>query len=433
MQDLIWKKDGKGDSADPAIMAFLAGEDVELDRQLLLFDLDASAAHVRGLEQIDILSAGEAGKLLDGLRSISQDIQAGKRALDNRFEDGHSAIESWLTEMLGELGGKIHTGRSRNDQVAVALRLFMKDRLKQLQSICVQIAQVLLGRIETEADLPMAGYTHLQSAMPSSAGLWMAGHAEAFIDNAELAALTCHWLDASPLGTASGFGVNLKLPRQAVAKDLGFARLVVNPQYAQNSRGKIELQALSVLSACTMDLRRLAWDMSLFTTHEFGFIKLPAQYCTGSSIMPNKNNPDTVELLRAVHGVIQGAQTELASVLSLPSGYQRDLQATKPPLLRAFNKGLQALALLPGLLASFEWQTERMLKSINAEMLATDRALDMARDGIPFREAYRTAAAQGADISAEAIAKSLANRVSPGGCGQLETALLQSRLKALKN
>ncbi len=433
MQDLIWKKDGKGGSADPAVMAFLAGEDVELDRQLLLFDLEASAAHVRGLEQIEILSAGEAGKLLDGLKSIKQDIQAGNRVLDNRFEDGHSAIESWLTEMLGELGGKIHTGRSRNDQVAVALRLFMKDRLKHLQSICVQIAQVLLGRIETEADLPMAGYTHLQSAMPSSAGLWLAGHAEAFIDNAELAALTCQWLDASPLGTASGFGVNLKLPRQAVAKDLGFARLVVNPQYAQNSRGKIELQALSVLSACTLDLRRLAWDMSLFTTHEFGFIKLPAQYCTGSSIMPNKNNPDTVELLRAVHGVILGAQTELAAVLSLPSGYQRDLQATKPPLLRAFNKGLQALALLPGLLASFEWQTERMLKSINAEMLATDRALDMARDGIPFREAYRTAASQGADISAEGIAQSLANRVSPGGCGQLETALLQSRLEALKN
>ncbi len=142
-----------------------------------------------------------------------------------------------------------------------------------------------------------------------------------------------------------------------MAGHLGFARLVVNPQYAQNSRGKIELQALSVLSACTLDLRRLAWDMSLFTTHEFGFVKLPAQYCTGSSIMPNKNNPDTVELLRAVHGVVQGAQTELASVLSLPSGYQRDLQATKPPLLRAFKKGLQALALLPDLLAKFEWQS----------------------------------------------------------------------------
>ena len=433
MKDLIWKKDGKGESADPAIMAFLAGEDVELDKELLLFDIQASAAHLKGLQQIDILSADEAGKLLDGLQSIAKEIESGARELDDRYEDGHSAIESWLTEMLGDIGGKIHTGRSRNDQVAVALRLFMKDRLKRLQSTCIQIATVLLGRIETEGDLPMAGYTHLQSAMPSSVGLWLAGHAEAFIDNAELASLTYQWLDASPLGTASGFGVNLNLPRQAVASDLGFARLVVNPQYAQNSRGKIELQALSVLSACTLDLRRLAWDMSLFTTHEFGFIKLPEQYCTGSSIMPNKNNPDTVELLRAVHGVVQGAQTELASVLSLPSGYQRDLQATKPPLLRAFGKGLQALDLLPDLLATFKWQTGRMRDSISSEMLATDRALDMARDGIPFRDAYRTSAAEVVDISAEEIAKSLANRVSPGGCGRLETALLESRLEALKN
>ena len=433
MKDLIWKKDGKGESADPAIMAFLAGEDVELDKELLLFDIEASAAHLKGLQQIDILSAIEAGKLLDGLRSIAKDIQDGTRELDGRFEDGHSAIESWLTEMLGDIGGKIHTGRSRNDQVAVALRLFMKDRLKQLQSTCTRIATVLLGRIETEGDLPMAGYTHLQSAMPSSVGLWLAGHAEAFIDNAELAALTYQWLDASPLGTASGFGVNLKLPRQEVARDLGFARLVVNPQYAQNSRGKIELQALSVLSACTLDLRRLAWDLSLFTTHEFGFVKLPAKYCTGSSIMPNKNNPDTVELLRAVHGIVQGAQTELASVLSLPSGYQRDLQATKPPLLRAFRKGLQALDLLPDLLATFEWQAGRMRESITPEMLATDLAVDMARDGMPFRDAYKAAAAKCTDIGDEEIAQSLANRVSPGGCGQLEAALLESRLEALKN
>lgn len=433
MKDLIWKKTGKGETADPAIMAFLAGEDVELDRELLLFDIQASAAHVKGLEQIDILSAEESGKLLDGLGLIEKDILEGSRELDSRFEDGHSAIESWLTDMHGDIGRKIHTGRSRNDQVAVALRLYMMDRLKQLQSICIEIAEVLLGRIEKEGNLPMAGYTHLQSAMPSSVGLWLAGHAEAFIDNAELAQLTSCWLDASPLGTASGFGVNLDLPRQSVAEDLGFARLVVNPQYAQNSRGKIELQALSVLSACTLDLRRLAWDLSLFTTHEFGFVKLPSQYCTGSSIMPNKNNPDTVELLRAVHGTVQGAQTELASVLSLPSGYQRDLQATKPPLLRAFKKGLQALDLLPGLLSAFEWQVKRMKASISPEMLATDRALDMAREGVPFRDAYKIASAECAVISDEEIAKSLINRVSPGGCGRLETGLLQSRLDSLKN
>ncbi len=433
MKDLIWKKEGKGETADPSIMAFLAGEDIELDKELLLFDITASAAHVRGLHKIDILSDEEAAKLLDGLERIERDILDGTRALDSHFEDGHSAIESWLTELHGEVGGKVHTGRSRNDQVAVALRLFMKDRLRQLQLTCIQIVSVLLNRIKTEGDLPMAGYTHLQPAMPSSVGLWLAGHAEAFIDNAELATLTINWLDASPLGTASGFGVNLNLPRQSVSDDLGFSRLVVNPQYAQNSRGKIELQALSVLSACTLDLRRLAWDLSLFTTHEFGFVTLPEKYCTGSSIMPNKNNPDTVELLRAVHGVVQGAQTELASVLSLPSGYQRDLQATKPPLMRAFGKGLQALKLLPGLLETFEWQKKRMRESITSEMLATDRALDKAREGVPFRDAYKTAITEGLQISYEEVAQSLIDRVSPGGCGQLETGLLEARLKALKN
>ncbi|MBT8076758.1 MAG: argininosuccinate lyase, partial [Gammaproteobacteria bacterium] len=235
MKDLIWKKDGKGETSDAAVMAFLAGEDVELDRELLLFDIQASAAHIRGLHKAGILNADETVSLLEGLQLIEEDVANGVRELDSRYEDGHSAIESWLTAMLGDLGGKVHTGRSRNDQVAVALRLFMKDRLQRLKSVCSEIATVLLDRIAAEGDLPMAGYTHLQPAMPSSAGLWLAGHAEAFIDNAELAALTLQWLDASPLGTASGFGVNLDLPRQAVAEDLGFARLVVNPQYAQNS------------------------------------------------------------------------------------------------------------------------------------------------------------------------------------------------------
>ena len=443
MKDPIWKKtdntnqDNNGQSnnnhADPAIMAFLAGEDVELDRQLLLFDIKASAAHVSGLQQIDILSEEEAGQLKQGLQQLQDEVAAGTRQLDSSYEDGHSAIESWLTGMLGGVGAKIHTGRSRNDQVAVALRLFMKDRLAQLQQICTSIASVLLKRIETEAMLPMAGYTHLQSAMPSSAGLWLAGHAEAFIDNAELALLTISWLDASPLGTASGFGVNLDLPRQNVAAELGFPRLVVNPQYAQNSRGKIELQALSVLSACTLDLRRIAWDLSLFTTREFDFVKLPAQYCTGSSIMPNKHNPDTVELLRAVHGVVQGAQTEIASVLSLPSGYQRDLQATKPPLMRAFAKGLEALALLPDLLSAFEWQLESMRASITPEMLATDRATNLARAGTPFREAYKIAAAEIGSMSMHNIEQSLAERSSLGGCGNLGVDILAARLEAIEN
>jgi argininosuccinate lyase len=433
MKDLIWKKLDEAENTNPDVMEFLAGEDVVLDRELLLFDLRASTAHARGLAQAGILDDDELGRIVDSMGMLEQQVREGTRVLDARYEDGHSAIESWLTEMLGELGGKIHTGRSRNDQVAVALRLYMKDRLACLHKTCVETAAVLLERAKTEADLPMPGYTHLQPAMPSSAGLWLAGHAEAFIDNAELTALTRDWLDACPLGTASGFGVNLDLPREAVAKELGFSRVLVNPQYAQNSRGKIELQALSALSACTLDLRRLAWDLSLFLTHEFGFVRLPAQYCTGSSIMPNKNNPDTVELLRAAHGVVQGAQAELAAVLGLPSGYQRDLQATKPPLLRAFEKGLQALELLPRLLAGFEWREERMRSAITKEMLATDYATDLAREGMPFREAYRVAATHAASSGDENVLESLASRVSLGGCGQLGLEILQARLAALQS
>lgn len=433
MKDLIWKKREKAERTDPAVMSFLAGEDVLLDKQLLLFDIRASAAHVNGLRQAGILDDDEAVKLVAGLRRIEAEVGQGERELDSRFEDGHSAIEAWLTEMLGDVAGKLHTGRSRNDQVAVALRLYMKDRLERLQVICADIAAVLLGRVKADGDLPMAGYTHLQPAMPSSAGLWLAGHAEAFIDNAELARLTHDWLDASPLGTASGFGVNLDLPRQSVADELGFARLVVNPQYAQNSRGKIELQALSALAAATLDLRRLAWDLSLFSMQELAFVKLPAHYCTGSSIMPNKNNPDTVELLRAVHAVVQGAQAELGTVLSLPSGYQRDLQATKPPLLRAFEKGLQALALLPDLLAAFDWRPQAMRQSISADMLATDRAMDLAREGVPFRQAYRRAAAESAEKGEDDIAQSLRRRVSAGACGRLQTEQLEERLRALKD
>ena len=431
MNDLIWKKSGKTAGPDAQVMEFLAGEDVLLDRELLLYDMQASAAHALGLNRIGIFSDAENEAVQNALAQLASEYRAGDRVLDERFEDGHSAIEAWLTEMLGPPGARIHTGRSRNDQVAVALRLYMKDRLESLGAICLEIARVLLARAERDQDLPMPGYTHLQRAMPSSAGLWLAGHAESFIDDAELAGITRGWLDASPLGTASGFGVNLPLPRQEVSDELGFARLVVNPQCAQNSRGKIELQALSALSAATLDLQRLAWDLSLFATSEFGFVSLPERYCTGSSIMPNKNNPDAVELLRATHASILGAQAELNAVLSLPSGYQRDLQATKPPLLRAFRSGLCALDLLPGLLGEFSWNEERMSTALAPEMYATDRATRMAAEGMPFREAYRAVARDLEKPNATGPGESLRERVSTGACGNLALDILKARVDGL--
>jgi argininosuccinate lyase len=430
LTDYIWKKDST-EAVDTRVMRFLAGDDVLLDRELLPFDIRASQAHARGLARIGVLEAAQAEAMVASMDELLAAFEAGEFQLDGRFEDGHSAIESWLTERLGEVGGRVHAGRSRNDQVAVALRLYMKDRLARLQRVCAEIAAVCLARAGHEADLALPGHTHLQQAMPSSLGLWWAGHAEAFIDDADLARRVAGWLDASPLGTASGFGVNLPLDRDGVAEELGFPRLVVNPQYAQNSRGKVELRALDALSAATGDLRRLAWDLSLFASQEFGYVRVPAAFCTGSSIMPNKLNPDTVELLRSLHGSIMGARVELDGVLSLPSGYQRDLQDSKPPLLRAFARGLAGLELVPSLLDGLEWQTERMRSAITPALHATDRANELVGQGRSFREAYRQAAAELEQLDQRSPEDSLKQRVSPGACANLLLDHLQARLNSL--
>lgn len=432
MTEALWQKDGQG-GVDAQVQAFLAGEDVHWDRLLLPFDIAASQAHARGLARIDLISHDQAESLVTALDALSQALAEQTFELDARFEDGHSAIEWWLVERLGELGRRIHAGRSRNDQVAVALRLYMKDRLADLAGLCGQIAAVCLQRAEREAYLPLPGHTHLQRAMPSSLGLWWAGHAEAFIDNLALVCALSDWLDASPLGTASGFGVNLPLDRAGVAEELGFARTVINPQNAQNSRGKIELRVLDALSACTGDLRRLCWDLSLFATQEFNFVRVSAQFCTGSSIMPNKLNPDSVELLRALHGTVVGAKAELESVLSLPSGYQRDLQDTKPPLLRAVERGLAGLRLVPALLDGLVWDSEAMAAAIDPALHATDRANELVRDGLPFRDAYRQVAAQMGALSERSAEDSLKARVSPGACADLQLAALHSRLAQLRS
>jgi len=430
MAEYIWKKDSTGE-VDERVMRFLAGQDVILDRELLPFDIRASQAHARGLARIGVLEDDQAEAMVAALDDMHEAFAGGEFVLDDRYEDGHSAIESWLVERLGEIGGRIHAGRSRNDQVAVAIRLYLRHRLGRLARLCRAVATIALERAESEAMLPLPGHTHLQQAMPSSLGLWWAGHAEAFIDNADLADLVARWLDASPLGTASGFGVNLPLDRDAAAEELGFPRLVINPQYAQNARGKIELRAVDALAAATGDLRRLAWDLSLYASEEFGFLEIGAAYCTGSSIMPNKHNPDTVELLRSLHGTIVGARAELDSVLSLPSGYQRDLQDTKPPLIRAFDRGLAGLELVPGLLGSVTWHESRMREAIAPALHATDRANELVGQGQPFREAYRVAAAELEELAGRAPEASLEARVSPGGCANLLLDRLKARLTAM--
>ncbi|PJK01186.1 argininosuccinate lyase [Lysobacteraceae bacterium NML91-0213] len=431
MSDLLWQKPGV--AVDARIQAFLAGDDVVLDREFFLHDIAASRAHAQGLQRIGILSMDELRGLEAELDRLAADFRGGDFVLDARYEDGHSAIEARLVERLGDAGKKVHTGRSRNDQVLVATRLWLKEKLARVAALSGETARVALDRAQAEKDLPLPGYTHLQRAVVSSTGMWWAGWAEAFIDDARRALDTLALVDANPLGTAAGYGVNLPLDRAHTTAALGFARMQVSPIYAQLSRGKFELAALEALGSATLDLRRLAWDLSLFTAAEFDFVALPAQYTTGSSIMPNKRNPDVVELMRAAHASVAAARTEIEQLLSLPSGYHRDLQSSKGAIFHGFGRGLAALELLPALLSNLEWKPRGMRAAMDAGMYATDVAVEQAAAGVPFRDAYRAAAASveqaGVGRTPEA---SLAARVSPGAAADLRLDELRARLDALE-
>ncbi len=429
MSGLLWQKSGI--AVDAGIQQFLAGDDVLLDREFFLHDIAASQAHVEGLAHIGVLSTDERDTLFTELENLAFDFRRGEFVLDARFEDGHSAIEARLTERLGDTGKKVHTGRSRNDQILVATRLWLKDKLATLAAHCRATARVCLDRAAAKS-LPLPGYTHLQRAVVSSTAMWFAGFAEAFIDDAQRASDTLAWVDANPLGTAAGYGVNLALDRAHSTQALGFARLQLSPVYAQLSRGKFELAALDALASALLDLRRLAWDLSLFTTAEYGFVTLPPQYTTGSSIMPNKRNPDVIELMRASYSAVAAARCEIEQLLSLPSGYQRDLQFSKGAIVHGFGRGLVALALLPDLLQRLQWNAPAMRAAIEPAMYATDAAIEAAVAGVPFREAYRQAAeASAAAGQGRTPEDSLAARVSPGGHAALQLDELERRYAAL--
>ncbi|MGY0798934.1 argininosuccinate lyase [Lysobacter sp. A286] len=428
MTDLLWQKPGV--KVDQRIQQFCAGDDVILDREFFGFDIQASVAHAEGLQQIGILDADELAGIIRELDVLAKDFEGGGFVLDANYEDGHSAIEARLIERLGDAGRKIHTGRSRNDQVLVATRLWLKDRLLKLNALCRESAEVALARAEAEASLPLPGYTHLQRAVVSSVGMWWSAWAEGFIDDATRARDTLDWVDANPLGSAAGYGVNLPLAREYTTDALGFGRMQVSAAYAQLSRGKFEMAAIEALGSALLDLRRLAWDLSLFTSAEFGFVALPAQYTTGSSIMPNKRNPDVIELMRASYASVAAGRTEVEQLLSLPSGYHRDLQFTKGAIFHAFGRGLGALELLPDLLRNLEWKPDAMRAALEPSMYATDLAVELARDGVPFRNAYQQAADPTRWVHGDPDA-SLAARVSPGAAGDLRLQLLQERLQQL--
>jgi argininosuccinate lyase len=292
-------------------------------------------------------------------------------------------------------------------------------------------ALALLDAAEADALTPMPGYTHLQRAVPSSVGLWLSAPAEGIADAIDMLAAVRKLVDRSPLGGAAGYGVNLPLDRAFVAAELGFADVADNPMAAQAARGIVEVQVLTAAWQLLAVIRRFAWDLSLFTTSEFAFVELDDALTTGSSIMPNKKNPDVVELMRASPAVLQGAINEVLGTLSLPSGYQRDLQLTKGPLMRGLDEALATTRMLPRLVQGITLHRDRMRAAITPDCFATDRAVELTAGGMPFRDAYRQVADELATLEAGDPEASLTARTSPGGPGALRLKELRARLVAL--
>ncbi len=390
MKGTLW---GGGRSLDSALDAYTVGEDRSRAQRLVRWDILGTIAHVEGLAEASLVSPREKTRLVAELRRALRAADAGRFEIGRDDEDVHSALEKWLTLELGELGEKVHTGRSRNDQVLCDLRLFIKQGLLETSTELLGLVGELVEFAEAHKDIVWPGFTHQRRAMPSSAGLWAAGYAEMLLDDLVLIDAALELADRSPLGSAAGYGVPLPLERRVAQRALGFASVQNNVTAVQSSRGKLEVSVLSALWHVGYDLAKFSWDVILFSSEEFAFLGLPRELATGSSIMPHKKNPDLFELTRARAGVIQGALHEAMAVSGpLPSGYHRDLQLAKGPLIRGMECAHEMLAMTAHAIPRLEVDDGRAAALLGGGLLATDEVFARVRAGATFRAAYREVA-----------------------------------------
>ena len=421
----------KGYSLEAEVERFTVGEDPRLDRALVRADVLGSMAHATMLAAVGLLTGEERDRLLDGLRAVLQDFEAGTFAIRPDQEDVHTAVEEYLTERLGEVGKKIHTGRSRNDQVLLDLRLWGKERLHGLAERAVALVRALAAFARAHELVPMPGRTHTQIAMPSSLGLWAGAWAEALLDDLELLKAAHTLTDQSPIGSGAAYGSALPLDRQMVADLLGFARVQNNVLYCANSRGKAELATLAACTAVMTDLSRLATDLIWTSTPEFGYFRIPQDLCTGSSMMPQKRNPCHLELVRAKAAAVAGCEMQVAGILrALPSGYNRDVQETKGPLMRGVEATAGSLSVLRLTIERMEVVQENLRKGFIPEIYATDRALELVAEGTPFRDAYRQVAANLDALADRDPVENLKSKTLQGGPGNLDLDTLDARADA---
>jgi argininosuccinate lyase len=380
----------KGAPLDERVLRYTAGEDHALDNRLVAYDARASIAHAEMLHAQGLLSAADLDAIRTGLTEVAAAHARGEWQISLQQEDGQTALESLLTERIGEAGKRVHLGRSRNDQVLTAVRLYLRDAADELAARTRDAANALDALAQRDGSIVLPGYTHMQQAMPSSVALWAGGFAAELRDDADALERVKHRINKSPLGSAAGYGSpNLPIDRQATAQALGFDSVHEPVTAVQLSRGKAESQLAFEIALVMQDVGRLASDLMLFYTQEFAFVELPDAFTTGSSIMPQKRNPDVFELIRGRTSTANACLFEIMGIVAkLPSGYQRDLQLIKAAVFRSIDLALDTLAILPAALEGVKFRADRIRldPSIHAAAQANELVV---KEGIPFRDAYR--------------------------------------------
>ncbi|HKJ67754.1 MAG TPA: argininosuccinate lyase [bacterium] len=383
----LWNPKGNVNSK---IEEYTVGNDYLLDLALVTYDCQASIAHAEMLGEIGILDESEVRQLVGELDHIITLAEEGQFDISPQQEDCHTAIENHLTQQLGDLGKKIHTARSRNDQVVTALRLYYRDQLERMTALVHEFPAALEGVQKQFGDVEIPGYTHTRKAMPSSVALWTGAFRESMQENLRAIEHVQHMLDQSPLGTGAGYGIPLEIDRQCTAEKLGFSRIQENSIYVQNSRGKFEGSILNACDQVMYDLNRMSSDLIFFSLPDFGIFELPEEICTGSSIMPQKHNPDVLELVRAKYHEVLGLEFQVKSLsANLISGYHRDLQLTKEPVMRGLTTTLDSLEVMILAVKKLRVNEERAHQAMTEDLYATQRVYELVKEGIPFREAYK--------------------------------------------
>ena len=417
----------KGYDVDKFLEQFTVGKDYILDMELIPADCAGSMAHARMLEGIGILSKEERKQLENGLKKIVHLHAEGRFSIDPSQEDGHTAIEEFLTETIGEAGKKIHTGRSRNDQVLTAMRLYERSFLLKFFHEIYNLTGLLLNRAGKYENVPMPGRTHMQIAMPSSVGLWLQSYADEILDAVNQLWHVYQLVDRCPLGAAASYGVPIPLDREETACLLGFSKVHRNVLAVNNSRGKTESMVLDVLDQIALTLSKAAQDLILFSLPEFGYFSLPDKLCTGSSIMPQKKNPDGLELVRAKASTVASTAFQIKNCIrSLPSGYNRDFQETKEPFLRGSHAALGIVRIMSITFKNLEVHEQKLRKAFPNEIFATDAAFELVKRGVPFRDAYRQIGENLDFVEIEDPSDLLKKRTSLGTPGNLRLDLSET-------